>query len=238
MRKPTIFRKALTVAVMMAVSSFYLLVTSSALAQTAAKAAGELSVTGNVTINGTQAISGATVFSESKVKTARNGAATVNLGKLGRVQLGPESEMVLSFADGRIGGNLTAGRAVVSTPAGVAISVATAEGVAVADGKDASTLTIDVTCGNTRVAAGRSDAKVTSGGKVEYVAAGSEVSVGSQAAPRCARLSTANQGQGLSPGAVAALIIAGVGGAVAGIVAASQSDNVTPSSIVVSGFRP
>ncbi|MFN8001290.1 MAG: hypothetical protein U0X75_09780 [Acidobacteriota bacterium] len=35
-----------------------------------------------------------------------------------------------------------------------------------------------------------------------------------------------------------ALIIAGVGGAVAGIVAASQSDNVTPSSIVVSGFRP
>lgn len=238
MRKPTMFRKALTVAVMTAVSSFYLLVTSSALAQTAAKAAGELSVTGNVTINGTQAISGATVFTDSKVKTARNGAATVNLGKLGRVQLGPESEMVLSFADGRIGGNLTAGRAVVSTQAGVAISVATAEGVAVADGKDASTLTIDVTCGNTRVAASRSDAKITSGSKVEYVAAGSEVSVGSQTAPRCARLSTANQGQGLSPGAVAALIIAGVGGAVAGIVAASQSDNVTPSSIVVSGFRP
>ncbi len=238
MRKPTMFRKALTVAVMMAVSSFYLLVTSSALAQTAAKTAGELSVTGNVTINGTQAISGATVFSDSKVKTARNGAATVNLGKLGRVQLGPESEMTLSFADGRIGGNLTSGRAVVSTPAGVAISVATAEGVAVADGKNASTLTIDVTCGNTRVAASRSDAKVTAGSKVEYVAAGSEVSVGTQTAPRCARLSTANQGQGLSPGAVAALIIAGVGGAVAGIVAASQSDNVTPSSIVVSGFRP
>ena len=238
MRKPTMFRKALTVAVVVAVSSFYSLVTTSVFAQTAVKAAGELSVTGSVTINGTSAISGATVFSESKIKTARNGMATVSLGKLGRVQLGPESEMTISFADSKIGGNLIAGRAVVSSPAGVAINVATAEGVATADGKNASTLTIDVTCGNTRVAASRSDAKVASGSKVEYVAAGSEVSVGSQRAPRCARLSTANQGTGLSPGAIAALIIAGVGGAVAGIVAASQSDNVTPSSIVVSGFRP
>lgn len=237
MRKPTMFRKTLTVAIMMTVSSFYSLVTTSVFAQTA-KAAGELSVTGNVTINGTSAISGATVFSESKIKTARNGMATINLGKLGRVQLGPESEMTVSFVDGRIGGNLVAGRAVVSTPAGVAVNVATAEGVVTADGKNASAVTIDVTCGNTRVASSRSDAKVSSGSKVEYVAAGSEVSVGSQTAPRCARLSTANQGSSLSPGAIAALIIAGVGGAVAGIVAASQSDNVTPSSIVVSGFRP
>jgi hypothetical protein len=42
----------------------------------------------------------------------------------------------------------------------------------------------------------------------------------------------------LSSGAIAALIIAGVGGAVAGIVAATQSDDVEPSAIVVSGFRP
>lgn len=146
--------------------------------------------------------------------------------------------MTLSFTEGKIGGNLSAGRATVTAPTGVAIAVATAEGVATADGKTAATMTVDVTCGNTRVAASRSDAKVTSGNKVEHVAAGSEVSVGQAQAPRCARLSTAGQSQGLSAGAIAALIIAGVGGAVAGIVAASQSDNVTPSSIVVSGFRP
>jgi hypothetical protein len=238
MIKPSRFRKALTVAVMLAVGGFYSLMTTSALAQ-AAKAAGELSVTGSVMINGTQAISGATVFSDSKVKTSRNSGATINLGKLGRVQLGPESEMALRFSEGNIGGNLMAGRAVVSAPAGVSISVATVEGVATADGKQAATLTIDVTCGNTRVAASRSAAKVTSGSKVEYVAAGSEVAVGqAQAAPRCARLATAGVVQDLSSGALAALIIAGVGGAVAGIIAASQADNVTPSSIVVSGFRP
>ncbi len=235
MHKPTTFRKALTVVMALAVGSFYSLAATSALAQTA-KAAGELSVTGSVLINGTQAISGATIFSDSKVKTSRNSAATISLGKLGRVQLGPESEMTLRFSEGNIGGNLTAGRAVVSVPARGSIAVATAEGIATADGP--ATLTIDVTCGNTRVAASRSAAKVTSGSKVEYVAAGSDVAVGQAQAPRCARLSTAGQQQGLSPGAIAALIIAGVGGAVAGIVAASQADNVTPSQIVVSGFRP
>lgn len=238
-RKPATLRKALTVAVMMAVASFYSLVSSAALAQSA-KAAGELAVTGSVTLNGTQAISGATVFSDSTVKTSANGGATINLGKAGRVQLGPDSTMTLRFTDSNIGGNLTAGRATVSAPAGVSIAVATAEGTATADGKQAATLVIDVTCGNTRVAASRSGAKITSGSKVEYVAAGQEASVGqaTTGAPRCARLATSSMNSSLSPGAIAALIIAGVGGAVAGIVAASQSDNVTPSSIVVSGFRP
>jgi hypothetical protein len=237
MRKPTLLRKALTVLSMLAVSSFYTLVGGSALAQNA-KAAGELSVTGSVSINGTTAISGATVFSDSKIKTSRSSSATINLGKLGRVQLGPESEMTLQFVTGNIGGNLTSGRAVVNAPAGVTINVVTADGVAAADGKQAVTLMIDVTCGNTRVAANRSGAKVTSGNKVEVVAAGAEVAVGQAAAPRCARLSTSSQSEGLSTGALAALIIAGVGGATGGIIAATQADDVTPSSIVVSGFRP
>lgn len=235
--KPTTGRKMLTLALILTVSSFCSLASLSALAQSTPKAAGELAVTGSVTINGTSAISGATVFSDSKIKTSRNSGATINLGKLGRVQLGPESEMTLRFTEGTIGGNLASGRAVVNAPAGVSVSVATADGIATADGKQASALTIDVSCGNTRVAAVRSSAKVTSGSKVETVAAGSEVAVGQAQAPRCARLSTAQE-KGLSSGAVAALVIAGVGGAVAGIVAASQSDNVTPSAIVVSGFRP
>jgi hypothetical protein len=51
-------------------------------------------------------------------------------------------------------------------------------------------------------------------------------------------LLTDSQSRKLSSGALAALIIAGVGAAVAGIIAAAQADNVTPTSIVVSGFRP
>jgi len=240
--KPTTLRKTLTVVLMLTVCGFYSLVTTTTLAQNT-KVAGDLSVTGQVTLNGAAATSGATVFSDSRVKTGQKAGATINFGKLGRIDLGPDTEMMLSFSESAVGGNLVAGRAVVSAPAGVGISVTTSDGVAVADGKQATALIVDTTCGNTRIASNRGDAKITSNNKVEYVAAGHEVAVGTQTqGSRCTRMTAAGGagagGGGLSSGAVAALVIAGVGGAVGGIVAASQSDNVTASSIVVSGFRP
>jgi hypothetical protein len=231
------FRQAVAIALMITVGGFYSSLVSSVQAQSTTKAAGELSVKGKVTINGTSAISGSTIFSNSLVKTQRGSGATINLGKLGRVRLGEESEMMLRFAEGSIEGNLISGRADLSAPIGVAINIATADGVTTADGKQASTLTVDVTCGNTRVAAARNGARVAAGGKEQIVAAGSEVAVGQAQAPRCTRLSTARE-PGLSTGAVAALVIGGVGGATGGIIAATQADEVSPTSIVVSGFRP
>lgn len=237
-RKPTTFRKVLTVGLMFTIGSFATLLNTAALAESAPKAAGELAIVGAVMLNGTPAIAGATVFSDSTVKTT-NGNATINLGKQGRIELGPNAEMQVRFSTGSIGGNLLTGRATVNAPAGVAVSVATAEGMAVSEGKQPVTVAVDVTCGNTRVAAARSEVKLVAKNKVEYVAAGSATSVGQSANPaKCARLSAATKSEGLSSGALAALILAGIGGAVAGIIAASQADDVTPSSIVVSGFRP
>jgi hypothetical protein len=239
-RKPTMLRNVLSVTLMLSMGAFSTLGTTSVFAQTASKTGAEISVVGSTTINGTQAISGATVFNDSKIKTSSNGAAAINLGKLGRIELGPDTELTLRYTDSTIGGNLVSGRAVVNAPAGVGVSLATADGIASSDGKQASALTVDVSCGNTRVASSRSDAKVTSGSKTETVAAGQEVAVGTQAsqAPRCTRLIAASQGTKLSGGAIAALIIAGIGGAVGVIIAAASADNVTPTSIVVSGFRP
>ena len=230
-------RKLVTVTMILAVGSFYPLMSVSTLAQTAWKGAGDMSIKGSVTVNGIAAISGATVLNESKIKTSRNSAAIINLGKLGRVQLGPESELTLRFSEGVIGGSLTAGRTVVNANAGVAISVATAEGVATSEGNQASALTVDVACGNTRVAATHSSAKVTSGGKVETVAAGKEVAVGQAQAPRCSRLSTSTFGE-MSTWQIATLSVAGIGAATGAIVAAAQADETTPTSIVVSAFRP
>src|SRR5262245_52979781 len=116
------FRRVLAIVLIMAIGGFYPSISSSVMAQGGAKTAGELSVKGNVTINGTSAISGSTVFNNSLVKTQRGSGATINLGKLGRVQLGPESEMMLRFADNTIEGNLISGRAILNTPPGVAIN--------------------------------------------------------------------------------------------------------------------
>src|SRR5947208_16780406 len=93
-------RKSIAFCVAVAVLSVYSMV---ALATPVQKAAsGELSVSGQVTVNGQAAISGATVFSDSVIATAAGSSAVVSLGKLGRVELLPNTNVKDSFADGNI----------------------------------------------------------------------------------------------------------------------------------------
>ncbi|HZS05343.1 MAG TPA: hypothetical protein VFD58_10955, partial [Blastocatellia bacterium] len=131
-RKPTFFRRTLAVALMIAVGSFQLLLTTSATAQTVQSGqflSGELSVTGDVTINGVKAMPGDTVMNNTIIKTGCSGTAAVNIGQLGRIELGPGSEMTMNLSPEAIGGSLSAGSATISTPAGVAFSVVTPDGV-------------------------------------------------------------------------------------------------------------
>jgi hypothetical protein len=237
-RKQSKLQRTLSVALMLSLSSFSTLMSTAVLAQTMPRAAaGELMIVGNVLLNGTPAISGATIFSDSTVKTGEGGA-TINLGQGGRIEVAANSEMTIRFTETNVGGNLKAGSTTISAPSGVAVSVATAEGTAISEGKAASTLTVDVTCGNTRVAAMHNEAKLVSTDKTEVIAEGQQASAGQSGAPKCARLEAATKYEGLSSGALAALIIAGVGGAIAGIIAAAKADDLMPGQIVVSGFRP
>jgi hypothetical protein len=239
-------RKAVAFTLILTVGSFHLMVTNSVLAQTPGKLSGDLTARGAVTLNGASAASGATVLDGGRVRTAKGAAAVVSLGRLGQVELGPESELVLKLEEGRVGGELRSGRVVVTAPAGVSVAVATADGVASAEGKAATAVAVDVSCGNTRVASSRGDARVTAGNRVEYVAAGQEVAVGQadQSAGRCARLAAAAARTGgaasLGAGGLALLLLVGVAGAVGGIVAAAQGDETSPGGggQNLSVFRP
>ena len=156
--------------------------------------------------------------------------------------VGSDSELTLNLEAGTIGGHLRTGRATISAPVGIVVNVTTTDGVAVADGKQASVLTVDVTNGNTRVASARSEAKVTAGDKVEVVAAGQEVSVGTpqqQSGPQRQPQGGGGGGfGGLSPTALFALIVLGVGGAIGGIIAATQGDNTSNNNTgTLSNFR-
>jgi len=144
-----------------------------AMANPTSSASGELLVAKDVALNGAPGSSGLTVLSGSHIKTGLDGRVTVNLSKLGRVTLGPETEMVLTFSEGVVGGALLSGWMVISAPRGVRISHTTADGMIVADGAQSSLLTIDVTSGSTRVES--SGASVLSGNKKEVVAAGEEL---------------------------------------------------------------
>lgn len=230
--------KLLAITLMVSVGSFHLLVAQSAMAKTAARAAGELSFARQVTLNGTAAISGITVFSESRVKTSSVGAATVNLNKLGRVGLGPETEMTLRFAEGMVGGTLHAGQVVVNAPAGVKIAIVTADGTALTEGKQATVLTVDVTGGKMRVAASLGSAQVNSGNKVEKVEAGQEVSVSAKTSSQTHRVRTIAIGTLSAGGGIGALALGSLGSSARflGFTPPTSTASVFPS--VGGGAKP
>ena len=76
---------------------------------------GQLTAVGKVTVNGQSAISGATVFSDSTVTTAKGSSAVVSLGKLGRVEVMPDTTMNLKFDGSSFTAMLEAGRVRVSS---------------------------------------------------------------------------------------------------------------------------
>jgi hypothetical protein len=106
-------RKALTLCLGVAV-----LATSSMVALAGpGKAAGELSVSGKmvngeapfVFVNGEVARSGRTVFSGSTVTTSETTNAVINLSKLGKIELAPNTVLNITFDEKGIFGDLTSG---------------------------------------------------------------------------------------------------------------------------------
>ena len=188
-------------------------------------ASGELSVVGEVTVNGAKAISGATIFSDSTVTTAKGSSAVVSLGKLGRVEVMPESSVKISFNEGSVTGALDAGKVRFSTSSGIASSVVTKDGSAVADNSVPNLYVVDVECGNTRVMTQNGRVELRSGSTVKQVAAGTEATAG-QPAPgsRCTRLTRETGFGSLSGGALAALLLA-IGAATAAAIIATTHDD-------------
>jgi hypothetical protein len=139
------------------------------LAQPRPEAKGELVSAAHAMINGSVAVSGTTIFSDNRVATSREGAAIINLGKLGRVELEAETDMTLRFSDGRIGGELHSGRAVLSAPAGVVISVSTTRSSIITDGAKGAALAIQVDSGRAQIVTLRGQARMVSGSQVAPV---------------------------------------------------------------------
>ena len=210
-RQLPILRNLLITVAMLAVS---LLSNSPVWAQTAPKATAELAAASRTTINGTSAISGMTIFNNNRVKTGQQGNAIVNAGKVGRMELGSDTELTLRFSPKSFGGDLHSGRTVVSVPAGVTVSVATAKGVVITDGTKATSLTIEVDSKGARVICHKGEARIVSGDKVERVVEGEEIAQGQRgdkwqhrraAAAGAIAAATASQvGQIVRPAATAA----------------------------------
>ena len=207
-------RKFIAIAVAVAVLSVYSMVV---LASPGAKASGELSVSGTVTVNGQKVISGGTVFSDSTISTAAQSSASVSISKVGRVELAPNTNLRLNFAENSITALLETGSAQVATLAGTTVNLTTKDGVVIVDGKQATTFTVSATRGRTSVTTLAGVAQFKAGGSVKQIAAGESATAGT---PK----PDTDDDEGLSGGAVAVLLLA-IGGAVAGVLYAAFHDN-------------
>lgn len=108
--------KALWLSLMVAVVATY----SMSVLANPPKLAGEITVSGqalgaktSVQVNGSAIENGSSIFSSSTISTLGSDEAVINVGKIGRVQLAPNSTLELSFDETSFTGNLTAGKVTV-----------------------------------------------------------------------------------------------------------------------------
>lgn len=117
MNSKTWIRKALSTCLVVATIATYSMV---ALANSD-KVAGELSISGKtlngevpfVKVNGEAAQNGRSIFSSSTIATPENAGAIINLGKVGKIELAPNTTLTLSFNEKGISGDLLAGQVTV-----------------------------------------------------------------------------------------------------------------------------
>jgi hypothetical protein len=138
--------------------------------------------------------------------------------KVGRVELAPNSNLRLSFAENSITAMLETGSAQVSTLTGTTVNLTTKDGTVVVDGTQPTTFTVSASRGRTHVATLSGVAQFKTGGAVKQIAAGESATAGTP------NPQGDDDDDGLSGGALAVLLLA-VGGAVAGVLYAAFHNN-------------
>lgn len=107
-------RKALSLCLVVAVYATYSMVGLAS----PDKMMGELTVAGKavngevpvVKVNGEAAQSGRAIFSSSTISTSESSSAIINLGKIGRIELAPNTTISVSFNEKGLNGDLLAGK--------------------------------------------------------------------------------------------------------------------------------
>jgi hypothetical protein len=129
-----LIRKTLTLCLAVAVFATYSMVALAA----SDKIVGELSISGKnvqeenptVTVNGENAQNGRSIFSSSTIATSPNASAIISVAKVGKIELAPDTTIVVSFDENGFNGDLITGKI---TALGVSenVSVKTPDGKSV-----------------------------------------------------------------------------------------------------------
>lgn len=186
---------------------------------------GRLSTRGNrsIVVNGNNTEPGATILDGATIETPDGTGATVNLGALGEIDLAPNTVAVINYSNGQVKVTLKRGCAIVRSRQGVAGAIETPDGTNVpADQPD----------GNNR----KADVCFPLGATTPVVNAGAAANAGAGAGGGAGTSATAGSaaaagsGEGLSAGAIAAIVAGGIVAVVVIIVATGDSSASAPVS--------
>jgi hypothetical protein len=143
-------RKALSTCLVIATMLTYSMVSLA----NSEKIAGEILVTGKnvsgqlplVNVNGEAVQSGRSIFSSSTIATSENAGAIISLGKVGKIELAPNTTLALSFNEKGMSGDLTNGRVtVIDVADSMLVNVANGKSVALKSGESTSNVPQDDT---------------------------------------------------------------------------------------------
>ncbi|HEX6126736.1 MAG TPA: hypothetical protein VFZ23_15295 [Pyrinomonadaceae bacterium] len=146
---------------------------------------GEITVTGQVSVNGQTAVSNSTIISGSTIVTGVDSSAVVSLGKTGRIEILPNSNIVLNFSDSSIVGILASGKTRVSNAAGVATTITTKDATVIADAGQADNFTVEVECSHTHVDTTSGLVTMREGSSDKQIAAGTSATAGNLSQTGC-----------------------------------------------------
>lgn len=193
---------------------------------------GRLVGTGQITVDGSEAQSGVTVLSGSTIATGADGNATIELGSLGRIELQPNTTVLVNLAPDLVTVKVVrVGRVIQSLPSGV-------KGQTRIEGGKAR---LAVTLGLVEVRSGQHQRTVGAGDESSVSPAGELLASGNVVftiEEGSGRASTAARNSGyVSAGAVGMVALAGVAAAATGVVLSNRSSGSSgslprPSTIV------
>lgn len=109
-----------------------------------APAVGQIIFADAITVNSQRATAGTTIFSGSRldVTCAVGNWALIKLKNLGLIQLAPGTQITLQFSTGIIGGELTAGKAIIHHETGVKVAIQPPDGIAAEKQEQANVLAV------------------------------------------------------------------------------------------------
>jgi hypothetical protein len=186
---------------------------------------GEITVTGQVRVNGQPAVSNATILSGAVINTAAGSSAVVSLGKLGRVEVQPDTTTTLRFSDSGIIAMVDQGRVRVSTPSGVNATVTTKNATFIADTAQANNFLVEAECSHTHIDTTTGSVTMREGSSEKQVAAGSTAVAGNLTQTGCQPCYRPGSVQGPALAGSPWLILLAAGAAAAAIWLATRGDD-------------